>query len=61
VRLTAGAEVTLDLPQGHTAMVAVLSGHVTADGTGAGEAEIIRFTATARARRYAPTATPCCW
>ena len=44
VRLTAGAEVTLDLPEGHTAMVAVLSGHVTADGTGAGEAQIIRFT-----------------
>ncbi len=44
VRLTAGAEVTLDLPEGHTAMVAVLSGHVTADGTGAGEAEILRFT-----------------
>ena len=44
VRLAAGAEVTLDLPQGHTAMIAVLSGHVTADGTGAGEAEILRFT-----------------
>jgi redox-sensitive bicupin YhaK (pirin superfamily) len=44
VRLTAGAEVTLDLPEGHTAMVAVLSGHITADGTGAGEAEILRFT-----------------
>ena len=44
VRLSAGAEVTLDLPEGHTAMVAVLSGHVTADGTGAGEAQILRFT-----------------
>ena len=44
VRLTAGAEVTLDLPQGHTAMVAVLSGRVTAGGTSAGEAQIIRFT-----------------
>ncbi len=43
VRLTAGAEVTLDLPEGHTALLAVLSGHVTVDGTGAGEAEIIRF------------------
>jgi redox-sensitive bicupin YhaK (pirin superfamily) len=43
VRLTAGAEVTLDLPEGHTTMIAVLSGHVTADGTGAGEAEILRF------------------
>ncbi len=44
VRLQANADVTLDLPEGHTAMVAVLSGHVTADGTGAGEAEILRFT-----------------
>ncbi len=48
VRLTAGAEVTLDLPEGHTTMIAVLSGHVTADGPdgsrGAGEAEILRFT-----------------
>jgi redox-sensitive bicupin YhaK (pirin superfamily) len=43
VRLAAGADVTLDLPQGHTAMVAVLSGHVTVGETGAGEAEIIRF------------------
>ena len=48
VRLKAGAAVTLDLPEGHTAMIAVLSGHVTVDGPdesrGAGEAEIIRFT-----------------
>jgi redox-sensitive bicupin YhaK (pirin superfamily) len=44
VRLQADADVTLDLPEGHTAMVAVLSGHVTVDGTGAGEAEILRFT-----------------
>jgi redox-sensitive bicupin YhaK (pirin superfamily) len=44
VRLKAGSDVTLDLPEGHTSMIAVLSGHVTVDGTGAGEAEIIRFT-----------------
>jgi redox-sensitive bicupin YhaK (pirin superfamily) len=44
VRLKAGAEVTLDLPEGHTAMIAVLSGHVTAGDTGAGEAEILRFS-----------------
>ena len=44
VRLKPGAEVTLDLPEGHTAMIAVLSGRVTADGTSAGEAEIIRFS-----------------
>ncbi len=49
VRLKAGAQVTLDLPEGHTTLVAVLSGHVTvgdADkgAVGAGEAEVIRFT-----------------
>ncbi|HEU0161028.1 MAG TPA: pirin family protein [Rhizomicrobium sp.] len=44
VRLDRDAEVTLDLPEGHTAMIAVLSGHVTVKGgAGAGEAEIIRF------------------
>ncbi len=43
-RLKAGADVTLDLPEGHTAMVAVLSGHVTVDGTGISEAEIVRFS-----------------
>lgn len=44
VRLDADAEVTLDLPAGHNAMVAVLSGHVTIDGRGVGEAEIARFS-----------------
>lgn len=44
VRLDAGAEVTLDLPEGHTAMVAVLSGRITVDGKDAQEAEIIRFS-----------------
>jgi redox-sensitive bicupin YhaK (pirin superfamily) len=40
--LAAGAEVSLDLPEGHTAMLVVLSGHVTANGTqGAGEAEVV--------------------
>jgi len=43
VRLNSGADVTLDLPEGHTAMIAVLSGRVTVEGTSAGEAEIIRF------------------
>jgi redox-sensitive bicupin YhaK (pirin superfamily) len=43
LRLNRDAQVTLDLPEGHTALLAVLSGHVTANGTGAGEAEIIRF------------------
>jgi redox-sensitive bicupin YhaK (pirin superfamily) len=43
VRLKAGAEVTLELPEGHTAMVAVLAGHVECAGTSVGEAQIIRF------------------
>jgi redox-sensitive bicupin YhaK (pirin superfamily) len=44
VRLSAGADVTIDLPEGHTAMIAVLSGHVTVDGgQRLGEAEIVRF------------------
>ena len=43
LRLKRDARVTLDLPEGHTAMLAVLSGHVTVNGTGAGEAEIVRF------------------
>ena len=43
LRLNRDADVTLELPEGHTAMVAVLTGHVTVDGEGAGEAEIVRF------------------
>lgn len=44
VRLNRDAEVTLDLPEGHTAMIAVLSGRVTVNGDrAAGEAEIVRF------------------
>ncbi len=44
VKLKAGATATLELPDGHTSLVAVLSGHVTVDGTGAGEAEILRLS-----------------
>ena len=44
VRLDADAEVTLPLPDGHTSMIAVLSGHITIDGKGLGEAEIARFS-----------------
>lgn len=40
--LVAGAEASLELPEGHTAMLVVLSGHVTVNGTqGAGEAEVV--------------------
>lgn len=42
VRLTRDADVTLDLPAGHTALVTVLSGHVTINGdTDVGEAEVV--------------------
>jgi redox-sensitive bicupin YhaK (pirin superfamily) len=44
LRVNRDAEVALDLPEDHTAMVAVLAGHVTVNGKeGAGEAEIVRF------------------
>lgn len=44
VRLAADARITLPLPQGHTSMIAVLSGHVTIDGRGVREAEIARLS-----------------
>ena len=40
--LKAGADLTLDLPIGHTAMLVVLSGHVTVEDThGAGAADVV--------------------
>ena len=44
VRLDAGAEIDLPLPEGHNALIAVLSGHVSAGGKDVGEAEIARLT-----------------
>jgi redox-sensitive bicupin YhaK (pirin superfamily) len=44
VRLDAGAESTLPLPEGHNSMIAVLAGHVTIDGNGLREAEIAQFS-----------------
>ncbi|MFT3815608.1 MAG: pirin family protein [Acidovorax sp.] len=42
VRLNRDADVTLALPQGHTAMLFVVSGHVTVNGrNGASEAEML--------------------
>jgi hypothetical protein len=42
VRLNSGADLTLDLPEGHTAMLVVLSGHVTVnDSQQAAEAEVV--------------------
>jgi redox-sensitive bicupin YhaK (pirin superfamily) len=44
VRLNRDADVTIDLPKGHNAMIAVLAGHVTINGEQpTGEAEIVRF------------------
>lgn len=44
VRLHRDADVTFDLPEGHTAMIAALSGKVTVNGSEqAEEAEVIRF------------------
>ena len=44
VRLDAGSETTLPLPEAHNSMIAVLAGHVSVDGRGLGEAEIARFS-----------------
>jgi redox-sensitive bicupin YhaK (pirin superfamily) len=44
VRLEAGAELELPLPEGHNALIAVLSGHVTIGGEPVGEAEVARFS-----------------
>lgn len=44
LRLEAGEDVQLALPEGHNAMIAVLSGHITVDGEGIGAAEIARFS-----------------
>jgi redox-sensitive bicupin YhaK (pirin superfamily) len=43
VRLDADAEITLNLPEGHNAMIVVLAGHVTIDGKRLGASEIARF------------------
>ena len=44
VRLDAGAHQTLPLPEGHTSMIAVLSGNISIDGNGIAAAEIARFS-----------------
>jgi len=42
LRLKGAADLTLDLPEGHTAMLVVLGGHVTVNGAQeAGEAEMV--------------------
>lgn len=42
LRLSAGASLTLDVPEGHTSALVVLSGHITVGGSQqAGEAEMV--------------------
>lgn len=43
VRLDRGAETRFDLPEGHNAMIAILSGRATVNDESVGEAEIARF------------------
>lgn len=45
VRLSAGAEVALPLPDGHNSMIAVLSGQITIAGHALGEADIAHLSA----------------
>lgn len=45
VRLDAGANVALDIPEGHNALLSVLSGRVRIDGTEIGAAEVARLSA----------------
>ncbi|HRE43213.1 MAG TPA: pirin family protein [Terricaulis sp.] len=44
LRLKADADLKLDLPEGHTALIVVLTGHVTVEGTQAGEAEVLQLS-----------------
>ena len=49
VRLTHGADLTLDLPEGHNTIITVLNGHVTIGGNHqAGAAEVLLFSSEGR-------------
>jgi hypothetical protein len=43
MQIKAGADVTLDLPEGHTVMIAVLAGQVSIGGAAVSEAQIVRL------------------
>jgi hypothetical protein len=43
LNLKPGAEVALDLPDGHTGLIVVLNGHVSVAGREAGEAEVVQL------------------
>lgn len=51
VRLDDGAEVTLDLPEGHTTLVVVLSGRVLVNGEDAASAEVLELSRTGTSAR----------
>lgn len=58
VRLNDGADVTLDLPEGHTTLVVVLSGRVLVNGEDAASAEVLELSragTSARIRAEADT------
>lgn len=50
LRLNRDADLTLDLPEGHTAMLVILSGHITVNGSeGVGEAEMLLLSRDGKA------------
>ena len=51
VRLKADADVSLDLPEGHTALIVVLTGHISVDGASVGEAEVLQLSAEGAAAK----------
>ncbi len=55
--------MTLDLPEGHNALLVVLGGHVTVDGgQPVGEAEVLVLRPRRqRSPGFMPMATRCCW
>jgi quercetin 2,3-dioxygenase len=52
VRLDDGADVTLDLPEGHTTLVVVLSGRVVVNGDDAASAEVLELSRTGNTARF---------
>lgn len=52
VRLDSGADVTLDLPEGHTTLVVVLSGRVLVNGEDATSAEVLELSRTGTSARF---------
>lgn len=52
VRAKAGADIALDLPASHNAMIAVLSGHIQIDGQNVASSEVARLTSDGSAVRF---------